>query len=121
MGSTLTPCLLWVDPGTFTPRGNQRVLSPSSSSTTTFPFDVTIAEILLDEGYDVQCAANGLEALTILEDRALRPTLIILDLWMPKMDGLQFRSFRASGPRQRSLSWSSRRLVCFHTSSTVSA
>jgi len=38
-----------------------------------------------------------LEALTILEDRALRPTLIILDLWMPKMDGLQFRELQSLG------------------------
>jgi CheY-like chemotaxis protein len=57
----------------------------------------TIAEILLDEGYDVRCAANGLEALAILEERALRPTLIILDLWMPQMDGLKFRELQSLG------------------------
>lgn len=56
-----------------------------------------IAEILLDEGYDVRCAANGLEALAILEERALRPTLIILDLWMPEMDGLKFRELQNVG------------------------
>ena len=56
----------------------------------------TIAEILADEGYDVRCAANGLEALEILGERALRPTLIILDLWMPQMDGLKFRELQTS-------------------------
>jgi CheY-like chemotaxis protein len=57
----------------------------------------TIAEILLDEGYDVRCAANGLEALAILDERALRPTLIILDLWMAQMDGLKFRELQSLG------------------------
>lgn len=62
-----------------------------------FSIRTTIAEILLDEGYDVRCAANGLEALAILEERALRPTLIILDLWMPQMDGLRFRELQSLG------------------------
>src|SRR5882757_1816224 len=55
-----------------------------------------IAEILGDEGYDVRCAANGLEALEVLGERVLRPTLIILDLWMPRMDGLKFRELQRS-------------------------
>jgi DNA-binding response OmpR family regulator len=56
----------------------------------------TIAEILLDEGYDVRCAADGLEALSVLGERSLRPTLIILDLWMPHMDGVKFRELQTS-------------------------
>jgi CheY-like chemotaxis protein len=56
-----------------------------------------IAEILGDEGYEVRCAADGVEALAVLGERGLRPKLIILDLWMPSMDGLEFRA------RQKSL------------------
>jgi CheY-like chemotaxis protein len=56
----------------------------------------TIAEVLSDEGYEVKCAANGREALSILGDRGGRPGLIILDLWMPSMDGLEFRALQKS-------------------------
>jgi CheY-like chemotaxis protein len=42
------------------------------------------------EGYRVECAANGLEALGRLM-AGERPTLILLDLNMPVMDGRQFR------------------------------
>jgi DNA-binding response OmpR family regulator len=51
----------------------------------------TIAEVLIEEGYDVSCAADGREALALLGDRRSRPGLIILDLWMPSMDGIDFR------------------------------
>jgi CheY-like chemotaxis protein len=47
-----------------------------------------ICEILEAEGYRVQRARNGVEAL----DRvgAERPNLVLLDLMMPVMDGLTF-------------------------------
>jgi DNA-binding response OmpR family regulator len=51
----------------------------------------TLAEVLGEEGYEVRCAADGREALAMLADRSRRPGLIILDLWMPAMDGLEFR------------------------------
>ena len=50
----------------------------------------TIREALAYEGYDVREAANGQEALEALG--AARPDAIVLDLWMPVMDGWQFRS-----------------------------
>src|ERR1700759_3007908 len=56
----------------------------------------TIAEILIGEGYEVECAANGREALNMLAEHLVRPRLIILDLWMPQMDGLQFRALQQS-------------------------
>jgi two-component system response regulator MprA len=56
----------------------------------------TIAEVLIDEGFEVRCAADGVEALELLGEEAVRPTLIILDLWMPKMDGLRFRELQTS-------------------------
>jgi len=42
------------------------------------------------EGYEVECAANGAEALAVLGRR--RPDVILLDLWMPKIDGWAFRA-----------------------------
>jgi len=43
------------------------------------------------EGYQVSLAADGLEALEQLQSGA-RPSLILLDLMMPRMDGEQFLS-----------------------------
>ena len=46
----------------------------------------TIAEVLQDEGYRVQLAENGREALALI-DRSRPPRAILLDLMMPVMDG----------------------------------
>jgi CheY-like chemotaxis protein len=46
--------------------------------------------VLKHEGYEVYKAFNGEEALKILKDKI--PDLILLDLRMPKMDGLTFLS-----------------------------
>jgi DNA-binding response OmpR family regulator len=46
--------------------------------------------VLKYEGYEVYKAFNGEEALEILNDKT--PDLILLDLRMPKMDGLTFLS-----------------------------
>lgn len=47
-----------------------------------------IAETLTEEGYSVVLAANGAEALTIVE--STEPALILLDLNMPVLDGWGF-------------------------------
>jgi CheY-like chemotaxis protein len=49
----------------------------------------TLAEVLRDEGYDVRTAANGQQALEICGAQPT-PDLILLDLQMPVMDGLEF-------------------------------
>jgi len=54
--------------------------------------------ILQMEGYRAVPAVNGKEALDYLA-RAPAPALIILDLWMPVMDGWQFRSEQIKNPR----------------------
>src|SRR4051812_11374201 len=48
----------------------------------------TVADILSDEGYRVVTARNGAEGLAAVE-RAL-PALVLLDRWMPVMDGQGF-------------------------------
>ena len=49
-----------------------------------------VIEALADEGYDVQEATNGYEALTILD--GWRADLVVLDLMMPCCDGWTFRA-----------------------------
>ena len=56
-----------------------------------------LAEALADEGYGVRTAANGREALAILQE--WRPDLILLDLMMPEMDGWAFRGEQRAMPR----------------------
>jgi CheY-like chemotaxis protein len=53
-----------------------------------------IAEVLRDDGYEVQTAANGAEALATLRADLPRPSLILLDLMMPIMSGWQFLDAR---------------------------
>jgi CheY-like chemotaxis protein len=49
----------------------------------------TLCELLRDEGYEVVGVRNGQEALDYLRG-AEPPCLILLDLMMPVMDGLEF-------------------------------
>ena len=57
-----------------------------------------IEQALGDEGYEVVTAEHGAAALAILEKWA--PDLILLDIWMPILDGRQFVQAyrRQSGP-----------------------
>jgi CheY-like chemotaxis protein len=50
----------------------------------------SLTDILTPEGYSVAIARNGVEALALLRG-GLQPQLIILDLFMPEMDGWEFR------------------------------
>jgi two-component system, chemotaxis family, chemotaxis protein CheY len=49
-----------------------------------------LGEMLADEGFIIEAAWNGAEALKRLH-AGFRPNLIILDLMMPVMDGITFR------------------------------
>ncbi|OLC53409.1 MAG: hypothetical protein AUH85_14295, partial [Chloroflexi bacterium 13_1_40CM_4_68_4] len=44
-----------------------------------------VSEVLQDAGYDVEVAADGEEALRLIEDTP--PRLLILDIQMPRVDG----------------------------------
>jgi CheY-like chemotaxis protein len=48
----------------------------------------SLAEVLREEGFEVETAANGYQALARLESNP--PGLIFLDLMMPLMDGWKF-------------------------------
>ena len=50
----------------------------------------TLTDILEYEGYGVIEASHGREALTLLQDPAARPDVILLDLVMPVMSGPEF-------------------------------
>jgi DNA-binding NtrC family response regulator len=45
-----------------------------------------VKEILGDEGYEVEVAANGAEARSLRQRQ--QPDLILLDIWMPDVDGI---------------------------------
>jgi CheY-like chemotaxis protein len=56
----------------------------------------TLQELIEDEGYEVATARNGAEALDRVRD--VRPGLIVLDLFMPVMDGAEFRRRQLADP-----------------------
>lgn len=59
----------------------------------------SLADLLGDEGYRVQTATNGAEALSLLRPPAqLRPCVILLDLMMPIMNGQEFYAEQQSDP-----------------------
>ncbi len=58
----------------------------------------SLREVLEDEGYEVDCVANGREALDHLRRAKPHPCVILLDLMMPVMDGSQFRKEQKQDP-----------------------
>ena len=49
------------------------------------------------EGYRVACAGDGLEALARLRE-GCRPSLILLDVLLPVLDGVRFRQWQRRDP-----------------------
>ena len=47
----------------------------------------SLAGILEDEGYKTLFAVDGVEALTVAQQEM--PSLVLLDIWMPRMDGMK--------------------------------
>ncbi len=58
-----------------------------------------VADALRDAGYSVASAENGVAALDYLRSSASLPGIILLDLMMPQMDGLEFRERQRDDPR----------------------
>jgi CheY-like chemotaxis protein len=61
----------------------------------------TLAKLLRNEGFQTVCAANGKEALAALQSAA--PDVILLDIMMPEMDGLECLAALRQQPRWRAL------------------
>jgi CheY-like chemotaxis protein len=61
-----------------------------------------MCEVLEDEGYAVEHASNGQQALDVMASGRL-PWLILLDLNMPVMDGWTFRGIQLRDARLREI------------------
>ncbi len=62
----------------------------------------TLSEVLEDEGYAVASAENGLDAIHYLRSQD-PPSLILLDLMMPVMNGWQFRDEQLRDPSLKTI------------------
>ncbi len=58
----------------------------------------SLVEALEDEGYRALSASNGVEALEVLRVLPKPPSVILLDLMMPVMDGWEFRAQQQRDP-----------------------
>jgi CheY-like chemotaxis protein len=60
----------------------------------------SLAQVLEEVGYRAIQAADGVDALEVLrhQDPALRPSVILLDMMMPRMDGREFRTIQRRDP-----------------------
>jgi CheY-like chemotaxis protein len=57
----------------------------------------SLSELLIAEGFRVECAADGREALRRL-DREPAPDLILLDIMLPYLDGFELRALQKRSP-----------------------
>src|SRR5579863_9231332 len=73
----------------------------------------SVALVLEDEGYQVDVAVNGRDALALLA-RIAPPSVALIDLRMPIMDGVQLIEAMRADPRYRSV-----RLIAFSAGSTA--
>jgi two-component system chemotaxis response regulator CheY len=56
-----------------------------------------LAELMMIEGYVVTCAADGAEALRRLQQEPT-PSLILVDMVLPRVDGIAFRKAQLRDP-----------------------
>jgi CheY-like chemotaxis protein len=59
----------------------------------------SLGEGLMEEGFAVHLAADGQQAVEWLHEAADAPCVILLDLWMPTMDGREFLRLRDTDPK----------------------
>jgi CheY-like chemotaxis protein len=64
---------------------------------------LSLIELLKISGFDVSYAYNGQEALELLRSSESLPSLILLDLFMPVMDGFQFREEQIKDPKLKEI------------------
>jgi two-component system, response regulator, stage 0 sporulation protein F len=62
---------------------------------------LTINDVVEDSGYRALCAGNGREALSLLEAEV--PALMLIDLFMPVMNGVEFLKVIKKSPKLASI------------------
>ncbi len=62
-----------------------------------------LVESLVDEGFRAFATDDGHQALAMLRDGRLAPVVIVLDLLMPRMDGLTFLRHQDLEPTLRAI------------------
>lgn len=87
------------------PESSERASAPTSHTSTVLVVDddddirEILRDVVADQGYAVRTASDGLEALSVLrESEPPRVDLILLDLNMPRMDGLAFLAEQKRDP-----------------------
>jgi DNA-binding response OmpR family regulator len=58
----------------------------------------SLCDVFTMRGYDVACASNGKQALDRVRHSGLSPDVVLLDLLMPVMDGLEFLAVSREEP-----------------------
>jgi len=58
----------------------------------------SIVDVLTEEGFDIEWASDGEEALKKLRNGSIKPKLILLDMRLPVKDGYQFRHEQRNDP-----------------------
>ncbi len=53
-----------------------------------------VEAILREENFNIKCVSNGKEALDFLQSTEKNPSLILLDIMMPIMNGYEFRELQ---------------------------
>jgi two-component system nitrogen regulation response regulator NtrX len=56
----------------------------------------SVREVLADEGYRVVDTADGTRVLELIEQE--KPGLVLLDIWMPQVDGIDLLTIKSKGP-----------------------
>lgn len=60
----------------------------------------SLGAILADEGYEILTAMSGEDALKVIEEEL--PNLVLLDIWLPGMDGIEtLKAIKAEHPQLR--------------------
>lgn len=85
------------------PRPNQRALETILVVDDDPDVRESMSRFLDAKGYSVLNAANGQEALEVLKKVPRFPRLVVLDLFMPVLDGREFLRQRAQDPVRRDI------------------